>query len=57
MTPNALDACALTSGVTCVLGVSLSQVNAFLTAVSLLVSIVAGLVALWPKIKKQIEKL
>lgn len=40
------ELCAATSGAACVLGISLSVVNAWLTAISLAVSIAAGVVSL-----------
>jgi hypothetical protein len=46
------EICAATSGVACVLGISLSVVNAWLTAISLAVSIAAGVVSLALLIQK-----
>lgn len=47
------DACAATSGVACVLGISLSVVNAWLTAISLAVSIAAGAVSLYIALRRR----
>jgi len=50
------DVCAAISGIACVLGISLSVINAWLMALSLVVSIVAGLATLLPLIRKVLKE-
>jgi hypothetical protein len=48
--------CAATSGAACVMGISLSLINGWLMAVSLVVSIVAGLLAIRAHYRKRTEE-
>lgn len=59
MNPDQLkDVCGfIVSGGTCVLGISLSTINAWLTAASLGVSIAVGLITLWPHVKKYFREM
>jgi len=51
------EACAFLSGATCVAGISLSVINAWLTCISLCVSIIAGTVTLWPHIRRYVSRM
>lgn len=46
------ETCAAASGFACVLGISLSVINAWLTVLSLVVSIAAGVLSLWLAIRR-----
>lgn len=58
MTPEQVkDVCGfIVSGGTCVLGISLSTINAWLTAASLGVSIAVGIATLWPHVRAYLKE-